>query len=117
MVAGCGPIDWVHNERRGMDEAVRTGRRAIIEFVSTFDDEARQMDRDVFSDPEVVELMRRFVAVRLELGSNRQLAEECGVEQTPAFVIVRPDMTVAGMHQGTMQAQQFRAFLIGNSLN
>ena len=116
LAAGCGGVNWERDQQTGFRKAVQNGQRALIEFVSGWDEGANQMDDKVFSDPDVVRLMQRFVAIRLDAGFNRQLAERYGVQQTPAFVVIRPDLTVAGMYQGTMKAEQFRAFLIRNSL-
>jgi hypothetical protein len=117
LVSGCTGVNWERDQQTGLRKAVKNTQRAMIEFVGGFDEETSRMDREVFSDPEVVRLMQRFVAIRLNAASNKQLAEQFGVNQTPAFVVVRPDLTVSGMHQGTLKADQFRMFLIRNSLN
>ncbi len=117
LAAGCGPINWEYDHQVGLQKAVQNRQRALIEFVSGFDQGANQMDSEVFSDPDVQHLMRRFVPIRLDLGMNRELAQQFGVEKTPAFVVVRPDLSVAGATQGTMAADEFRRFLIRNSLN
>ena len=115
--SGCTGVYWERDQQAGLRKAVDNDQRAVIEFVSGFDSATRKMDSEVFSDPDVVKLMRRFVAIRLEAGTHKKLAEQCGVTSTPAFVVVRPDMSVSGAYQGTMKADQFRLFLIRNSLN
>jgi len=117
LVAGCGPVNWEYDQQKGLQKAVQARQRAVIEFVSGLDQGANQMDDEVFSDVEVQKLMQRFVPIRLDVGMNRQLAEQFGVQKTPTFVVVRPDLTVAGSCLGPMPADQFRRFLIRNSLN
>jgi hypothetical protein len=115
--SGCTGVNWEHNQQAGLRKAVNNRQRALVEFVSGFDADTNRMHSEVFSDPDVVRLMQRFVAIRLDAGMNKRFAEQLGVSQTPAFFVVRPDMTVSGSYQGTMKADQFRLFLIRNSLN
>lgn len=115
--AGCGGINWERDYQAGIQKAARNRKRALIEFTTMFGEGVSQMDSEVFSDPDVQEMMQKFVPIRLDIGLNRRLAERFGVQKTPAFVIVRPDMTVAGMHQGTLKADEFRHFLIKSYLN
>ena len=115
--SGCTGVNWERDQEAGLRKAAQNRQRAVIEFVSGFSEATSQMDKDVFSDPDVVRLMQRFVAIRLDVGMNPKLAEQFGVKQTPWFVVVRPDMTVSGTSQAIMKADQFRLFLIRNSLN
>jgi thiol:disulfide interchange protein len=117
VAGGCSGINWERDQQAGLQKAVQSRQRAVIEFVAAFDEGANQMDSEVFSDPDVVKLMRRFVAIRLDWGSNKQFADQFGVQGTPAFVVVRPDLSVAGQYEGTMRSRQFQLFLIRNSLN
>lgn len=117
LSSGCTGVNWERDQQAGLRKAVDNRQRAMIAFVSHLDEATGKMDSEVFSDPDVVRLMQRFVAIRLDIASNQSLAEQFGVKQVPAFVVVRPDLTVSGIHQGTMKAEQFRLFLIRNSLN
>jgi hypothetical protein len=114
---GCLGVNWELSQQAGLRKAAQNNQRAMIEFVSTFDSATSRMHDEVFSDPDVLRLMQRYVAIRLDAGLNKQFAEQLGVTQTPAFFVVRPDMTVSGSYQGVMKKDQFRLFLIRNSLN
>jgi len=115
--SGCTGVNWEHDQEAGLRKAAKNRQRAVIEFVSGFDEATSKMDKEVFADPDVVRLMQRFVPIRLDVGMDPKLAEQFGVKQTPWFVVVRPDMTVSGTSQAIMKPDQFRLFLIRNSLN
>lgn len=115
--SGCVGVNWELSQQAGLRKAVQNNQRAMIEFVSGFDAETGRMHDEVFTDPDVIRLMQRFVAIRLDAGLNKQFAEQLGVTQTPAFFVVRPDMTISGSYQGIMKKEQFRLFLIRNTLN
>lgn len=117
LLAGCGPINWEHDPQTGLRQALQNRQRALIEFTTGIDEGASQMDSEVFSDPDVQNLMKKFVAIRVDTNLHQSLVEHFSIQKTPAFVVVRPDLTVADIHQGTMDADKFRLFLIKNSLN
>jgi hypothetical protein len=114
---GGGAVKWERDQQTGLQRAVQYRQRAVIEFVSGLDEEANRMDKEVFTDPDVTKLMQRFVAIRLDRGSNRTFADQFGIQTTPAFVVLRPDLSVAGEHEGAMTSRQFQMFLIKSSLN
>ena len=72
------------------------------------------MDRTVFTDGEVRKLMRQFVAVRLDPVLHKRLAATWEVQEVPSFVVIRPDGSVGGKHDGKMTAEEFRFFLINH---
>lgn len=117
LLAGCGDIAWERDHQAGLRRAVQSRKRALIEFTAGFDEGASKMDGEVFTNPDVQDLMKQFVPIRLDANMNRSLAEQFGIQKTPAFVVIRPDMSVADVYQGTMEADKFRLFLIKNSLN
>lgn len=114
--AGCSPVHWESSAQSGMAKAQKTNRRALIEFVSTFDQGAAQMDQEVFNKTHVQTLMEEFVPIRLNAAWNKELANKYNVQKTPAFVVLRPDASFAGMQEGTMTDEQFRFFLIKHRL-
>ena len=117
LPGGCAWVHWEFDHQAGLRKAVKNRQRALILFTRGFDTGANQMDREVFSDPDVQHLMRYFVPIRVDAGLNPRLVEQFGVKGTPAFVVVRPDLTVAAVQEGKMTAEQFRHFLIKNSLH
>ncbi len=117
LSAGCNQVRWTYDYQRGMTRAQAEGRRAVVQFYSSFNRDCFDMDRSTFADDEVRQLMRRFVPIRVEAWANRQLIERFEVQHLPAFFVIRPDITVAGSTSGQMDAEQFRIFLIKNSFN
>ena len=115
-LAGCSDVNWQHDPQSALNKAAQTRQRALMMFVGGFDQAATKMDTEVFADKNVQALMREFVAIRVDTMFHKQLVQKYGVQQTPAFVVVRPDMSISGKQEGGMTTDQFRTFLIRNRL-
>jgi len=115
--SGCSSIHWERSYEAGLERAARQRRRALVQFYSAVDPDCLEMDRKVFSDPDVQDLMHNFIAIRLDSVLNRQLATYFNVQTIPTFFIIRPDRQIAGSESGAMDAEKFRIFLIKYSYN
>ncbi len=117
LIVGCGSIRWETSYDQGMREAMQKRQRVLLQFASSMNADCREMDADVFPDPEVERLMRSFVPVRLDTVLDRELAKHLGVREVPAFYVIRTDGQVVGSHIGKLDAEKFRAFLIKYRFN
>lgn len=117
LACGCSPVRWEGNYQRGLAEASQLRRRALVQVHSNVSGDCRQMEDEVFSDPEVQKLLQGFVPIRVDAMLDRVIVEQLGVQVVPTFLVIRPDLTVAGSHAGTMSAEKFRIFLIKNTYN
>ena len=119
LAGGCSQVKWEHSLDDGLQRASVTGRRALIEFYSPFNNQCQQMENEVFSDPEVQKIMGRYVIIRVNRALNKKAAENFNVVVLPTYVVLRPGpngMEVVGQRVGLMDKETFRLFLIKNSL-
>jgi len=117
LSSGCGWVQWERSFETGMKRAATQRRRAVVQFYSAINGDCLEMDRNVFTDPEVQDLMRNFVAIRLDSVLNNNLAQNFNVQTVPTFFVIRPDGQIAGSASGLMEAEKFRIFLIKYSYN
>ncbi len=119
LATGCSQVEWEHSLDKGIQRASVTGRRALVEFYSPFNNQCQQMEKEVFSDPEVQKIMGRFVLIRVNRDLNKQAAENFNVVVLPTYIVLRPGqngMEVVGQRTGLLDKETFRLFLIKNSL-
>ena len=57
LVSGCSYVQWERDYNTGLKKAAEQRRRAVIQFYSMNKD-CYEMDREVFSDSDVQELMK-----------------------------------------------------------
>ena len=112
LVAGCGFVPWEYNFELGLQKAARRQQPALVQFYSGLNRDCLEMDRKVFTDPDVRENLKDYVPVRLDYHLNRELADQLGVEALPAFFVFRRDTSIAGSYVGKMDAGKFNFFLI-----
>lgn len=117
LAGGCGPVQWEYSYEKGMRQGMQQGRRVLLHFSSTVSMDCREMDAKVFADPDVQQLMQKFVAVRLDTVLHQGLAKQFNVQTVPTFFVLRPDGQIVGSHVGGLDAEKFRIFLIKYSYN
>ena len=109
---GCNSIAWEHSFKSGLAKAAEQQRPALVMFDALFNRDCGEMDRGVFTDPEVRAKLEGFVRIRLNYSLNRKLAGQFGVEVLPTFYVLRCDGSLAGSHAGKMDVVKFDFFLI-----
>jgi len=117
LSTGCSIVPWKYDYDSAIKTAVEQRRRLLVVFTAGTSADAHEMDWKVFTDAKVVEMMREFVPLRQDLYLNRSRAEELGVQTVPAFVVIRPDGTIAGTQTGKLTPEALRLFLIKYRFN
>ncbi len=115
LAVGCSPVQWERDYQEGLRKAATQRRRALLQFYNAVNQDCRQMDAEVFADPEVQEVLHNYVAIRVDAVLSRDLAREFNVQIVPTFIILRPDWVPSASHAGGMGADEFRLWLIKHS--
>ena len=117
LTAGCSTVKWEHDYKKGVKRAAQMRKRVLLQFHSNINPDCMDMERKVFTDPEVQKLMGEYVAVRLDYLLNKQLADDLDVQIVPTFLILRHDGVIVGSHVGKMDETKFKYFLIKHRYN
>ncbi|MHC4441355.1 MAG: thioredoxin family protein [Planctomycetota bacterium] len=117
LLAGCSTIQWEHDYKKGVRRAAQLRKRVLVQFHSNVNPDCIEMDRKVFTDPEVQKLMGEYVAVRLDYLLNKKLADDLDVQIVPTFLVLRHDGAIVGSHVGKMNETKFKYFLIKQRYN
>ena len=98
--AAPGPIAWLHDEARAVEQARASGKPLLIDFRADWCGACKMLDAYTWSDPAVrAEVAARFIPLQLDLTNEedeatRQLADRHGVSGLPT--ILAGDQRVIG---------------------
>ncbi|UCD65139.1 MAG: thioredoxin family protein [Candidatus Zixiibacteriota bacterium] len=118
-------IEWQAYDA-GLSEAKEENKHVFIGFTARWCYYCRKMDREVFTDPQVIELVNKdFVPVRVDGDSKRELdidgykiteknltVGEFGVRNFPTFWFLKPDGTKLGALVGYRPAEEMLKALV-----
>ena len=111
-LTGCSGIPWEGGYTAGIQRAVQQRRRALIQFCNAFSADCREMELDVLADPEIRHIVDYYVPIRVDSALRADLMQQYGIETIPSYLVVRPDLSVAGVQAGKTDLETFRIFLI-----
>ena len=113
-------LDWHSDYDKALLAARRENRPIFIDFTGYTCTNCRWMEANMFPRPEIDELLRQFVLVRLytdggepEHAANMEFEQErFGTIALPLYAIMGPNDEILGVSEGlTREASKFEGFL------
>ncbi len=86
-----GDVNWATSYEMGRKNAIRTHRPLLLSFHTPGCGWCEKMDSETFTDPAVVDMMKKFVCIRVDSDMNPGLVSKFKVESYPFTIIVNPD--------------------------
>jgi thiol:disulfide interchange protein DsbD len=116
-----GQIEWIPYDQSIIAQAAAEKRPVILEFYADWCAPCRIMEREVFTDPEVIKLSRNFVTVRADLTRAQpyhdQLMDRYQIRGIPLVVFINSDgkeverLRIVGLVNRTQFAEKLKEFL------
>ena len=92
------------------EEATQQNKLVFIDLYATWCGPCKNMERNVFSQPEVGDFMaQHFIAAKYDIGkpTGSALAKKYGIRSIPTFLIFDTEGTLLGQITGGMPADDF----------
>jgi thiol-disulfide isomerase/thioredoxin len=103
--AGTGEeIAWQTDYHVALELAKRTGKPLLIEFWAIWCGPCKVLDREVWPDPKVVALSRKFVCVAVDVDKDRATTGLYQATAIPAIILADPWGNVLNRHRGILHA-------------
>lgn len=103
-----GPLTWESTYDAALSKAKATGKNVFIDFTGIYCTNCRDIEENVFTQPEVEKELGKFVLARLFTDHQDSPADEANqklqislsqVKTLPVYVVVSPDGKVLKVHQ------------------
>jgi thiol:disulfide interchange protein DsbD len=94
-VQPMGEMEWVPYTHHTIAKAAQERKPVILEFFAEWCRPCLIMERNVFTDPEVIELSRNFVNIRVDLTNTKpfhdELLKKYGIRGIPAAIFINSE--------------------------
>ena len=83
-------VDWLTDLDRARQLAIETGKPILYDFTARWCGPCRRMDSEFWPKPEIVELSKQFVCVKVNFDTQKTFAAKYGINAIPNVVFTDP---------------------------
>lgn len=96
----CQATDWYSDIDIAKRQALKLDKLILLDFTASWCKPCLEMDRSVWSDQEIEKLMENFIPLKIDLDTNRSLAQKYSVRAIPSILIIDANGNVIHMFEG-----------------
>jgi thiol:disulfide interchange protein len=100
-------VAWKYNFESAVREAAKSNKPIMIDFYADWYGWCKKLDKDVYTDPKVIEASRKFVAIKLDADENREILQRYEVQGLPTVTFLKPDTKEISRVVGYRSAEEF----------
>jgi thiol:disulfide interchange protein DsbD len=94
-------IQWLAYSDKELEQGAAEARPVLMDFYADWCIPCKELDKLTFSQPEVVEMSRKFVMLKVDLTSSSNIAairlkNQYQIKGVPTLVLLKPDGAEAG---------------------
>ena len=98
---------WMTDFEKAEAESKRLGKPLLVHFSAKWAGPSIAFDRDVLDTPEFQDLLEQFIAVRIDIDDNPEIAKRFGIKAIPSDVYLSSKGKVLGRLQGLRKKDKY----------
>jgi thiol:disulfide interchange protein len=102
-------LTFVIGYNQGLEKAKAENKPAMLFVTATWCGWCKKLANESFNDPEVRQLLDKFVLVIVDLDSEGEVAEKLGVQGVPYIVFESPEGKKLSVTEGYKPVPEFKA--------
>jgi len=100
-------IEWRTRLDKAMDLARQDGKPVLLDFTASWCPACREMERQLWSRPDVVTLSDKFVCVKVDVDRSPELAQRYRTQALPTLIFSDPWGTEIARREGFGAADEY----------
>ena len=102
-----GGVAWVYTLAEGLTIAKATKKPLMVDFFATWCGWCKKLDKDVYTNAEVVALSKEFVCVKVDTDKNSKDTEKYVIQGLPTIAFLNSDGVLIDKIVGYAAAPDF----------
>lgn len=104
-------VQWMRSFEEAQKLAVATNKLILVDFWATWCGPCLRMDADAWSKPEVKELIKNFIPLKIDIDDEKKFSLRYGIRSIPDVFIMDPNGEVIYHKKSYMDKSQVVKFL------
>lgn len=105
-VSSTRKIVWLSDLQQGFEQAKDQDKLLFVDFFATWCGPCKQMEEQVYPNPQVVAAADKFICVKLDIDKDAAAAEKYNITGVPTMIFMKPDGTVLNKQVGSLDATE-----------
>ena len=106
-IAEDNGIPWITSYEDALVQLKVHKKPLFIEFYADWCGPCKHMDAEVYSQPEVVEALKHYAAVKIDVDAAMNVAAAYQINSIPRFIVVSVDEEIVGDQTGFVAKDYF----------
>lgn len=108
---GLREIEWQTDYHAGLELAAEQNKPVLIDFYADWCGPCKMMDAQVYSDPQVVLALDKFIMIKVDTDRDQKTAFAYGISSIPRTVVLNIHGEMVGDIVGFMDSERFLVFV------